>query len=306
MKQIMLFTALILLTACGGDRQQREKALAADKASLKVAVMPTLDCLPLYVAADRHFFDSAGIDVRLKPFQAQMDCDTALLGGSVEASVTDLVRAERLISKGLPLTYITATDAYWQLVANRLARIHQLQQLGDKMIAVSRYSATSLLATLAVDSAKPKNTVFQVQVNDVGVRLHMLQNNEMDALVFTEPQATVARMAKHPVLTDSRDKDLRLGAFVIRTDALTGDRMRQVNTRLKRCTMRPATPSTASAFLTTATSSGSIAVWTTRLSGPSPNSVSPMRPSPVRKTFSKPARDFKFDNVCPILFIRTP
>lgn len=229
MKQIMLFTALILLTACGGDRQQREKALAADKASLKVAVMPTLDCLPLYVAADRHFFDSAGIDVRLKPFQAQMDCDTALLGGSVEASVTDLVRAERLISKGLPLTYITATDAYWQLVANRLARIHQLQQLGDKMIAVSRYSATSLLATLAVDSAKPKNTVFQVQVNDVGVRLHMLQNNEMDALVFTEPQATVARMAKHPVLTDSRDKDLRLGAFVIRTDALTGDRMRQVN-----------------------------------------------------------------------------
>lgn len=212
-----------LLAACGQSyedtkRQRREhqkQAMREDSAALKVAVMPTLDCLPLFVAKDRAMFDTA-VDIRLKFFTAQMDCDTALQRGRVEMAITDLVRAERMRRQGDSIAYLTATNAYWLLFGNRNQRITQLKHLDDRMVAMTRYSVTDMLTQMAVDSAKLKTErVFRIQVNDVNVRLDMLENNEMDALLLTEPQATQALLLKHHVLLDTRKLDMQMGAIAM-------------------------------------------------------------------------------------------
>ena len=223
-KLLIGFSLLVLLVSCGQSyeetkrlsREQRLRLAREDSAALKVAVMPTLDCLPIFIAKDHQMFDTA-VDIRLKRFTAQMDCDTALMRGRVEGSVTDLVRAERMKKLGDSLTYFTATNAYWLLISNRQARITQLKHLDDKMLAMTRYSVTDLLGDLAVDSAKLKpERVFRIQVNDVNIRLKMLENNEMDAMLLTEPQATQALLQKHKVILDSRKEDIQMGAIVFR------------------------------------------------------------------------------------------
>jgi NitT/TauT family transport system substrate-binding protein len=119
--------------------------------------------------------------------------------------------------QGVKLRYVAATNAGWQLVANRNARLRQTKQLVDKMVAMTRHSATDLLTDLVRDSAgvKPER-VFKVQINDLGVRMQMLQNNEMDALWMPEPLATEARVMKHGVLADTRTLDVRLGVMAFR------------------------------------------------------------------------------------------
>ena len=194
------------LCSCGDSQQERQRLSklerarldSIDRAALKVGVMPTLDCLPVYVAYEDSLFRQQGVDVHLRYYTAQMDCDTALMNGRVEGSITDLIRGARMVRKGTPLTYPIATDTYWQLITNKKACI----------------------ADLAVDSGKPKYDVYRVQINDVNLRLQMLLNNEMDAMLLPEPQATRARMDKHVVLMDSRDKNLNLGAFAFREKAL--------------------------------------------------------------------------------------
>ena len=149
------------------------------------------------------------------PYRYQMDIDTALANHRVEVGVSDLVRIERLKKQGDSLRYLTSTNAYWQLVSNRGARILDLKHLDDKMLAMTRYSVTDLLGDLAVDSAKLKSErVFRIQINDVNVRLKMLENNEMDALILTEPQAAQARLLKHKVLMDTRKLDMEMGVIV--------------------------------------------------------------------------------------------
>ena len=221
-KILIAFVAALVLFSCGQSyeetkritRAQRLKMMREDSAALKVAVLPTLDCLPVFLAKDHQMFDTV-VDIRLKQFTAQMDIDTALMNKRVEIGVTDLVRAERMMKLGDSLRYLTATNAYWQLVTNRGARITDLKHLDDKMLAMTRYSATDLLGDLAVDSAELKSErVFRIQVNDVHIRLKMLENNEMDALLLTEPQATAARLLRHKVILDSRKLDVHLGAFV--------------------------------------------------------------------------------------------
>jgi len=200
------------------------------KAALKVAVMPTIDCLPLYVARDSGLYKEQGADIRLKLFTAQMDCDTAIVGGSVDGMVSDLVRTERLKRReGLQLSYVSSTNAEWQLISNRKARIKQTSQLGDKMVAMTRHSATDKLTAMALDGVKTKSQVFRVQVNDVFVRLDMLTGNGVDAAWLPEPMATQARLRGGQVLTDNGKLGFAPGVIAFRSEVMKGkQRERQV------------------------------------------------------------------------------
>ncbi len=231
MKKLLLLAVLLIsLVACQqstAERQQvtkaqREKLRQENAEALKIAVMPTLDCLPLYVAKELRLFDTLHVDVRLKPFTAQMDADTAIVGGSVEGIMSDLVRMERLKRKGLKLDYLSATNLQWQLISNKTARLKQLNQLGDKMVAMTRFSGTDYLTDESLKGVKTKSRVYKVQINDVHVRLHMLLNNEMDAMWLTEPQATTARLYHHQVMTESEKMGTRLGVLAFRTDSIKG------------------------------------------------------------------------------------
>ena len=243
MRKILLLLATILLIAgCGQSyeetkrltKAQRLKLWREDSAAFKIAVMPTLDCLPVFIAKDHQMFDTV-VDIRLKKFTAQMDCDTALMRGRVEGAISDLVRTERMIQQGTPLKYVAATNAYWLLISNRQLRMSNLKHLDDRMLAMTRYSVTDLLGDLAVDSAKLKTErVFRVQINDVNIRLKMLENNEMDAMLLTEPQATHALLGKHKLLLDTRKLDMQMGVFAFRTKGMDDkNRRRQMDVFLK-------------------------------------------------------------------------
>ncbi len=208
------------------EKLSRKELLREDSLALKIATVPTLDCLPLFIGVEDSLFQKNGVDVHLKRRNAQIDCDSLIKGKYVEGMVSDLIRTERLKKSGIMLRYVTSTDAYWQLYTNRISRIKELGQLSDKMIAMTRFSVTDYLADYAIDSAKPKFDVFKVQINDPRIRVKMVINNEMDAALFTEPQATTARLYNNPMLMDSRDKDVRFGVIALREDALK-DKRRQ-------------------------------------------------------------------------------
>ena len=226
----IIFAALAI--SCGKSYDEQKRLSRAERArlhrqdslALKIAVVPTLYCLPIYVAKERVLYDTARLDLRLRYFTAQMDCDTAIAGRSVEGMVSDLVRTERLKREGTPLQYVSATNINWYLFTNRKARIKKLDQLGDKMVAMTRYSATDFLTDAALEGVKTSSVVFRIQVNDVFVRQAMLLNNEMDAMWLAEPQATVARLNGHASIYDSQKKGLKLGVMAFRDDAMKDKR----------------------------------------------------------------------------------
>lgn len=234
-KIVLVMLSVVLLTGCGQSYEEakeqsaRERAMhqRKDSLALKVGVLPTIDCLPMFIIKERAWIDTAKADVRFRDMESHIAADDALRRGKIEGSVTDIVRAERMKRQGLALTYVASTPLSWQFITNKKARIKELKQLTDKMIAVSRFSATAMLADMAVDSSRLKSeVVFRVQVNNPQIRLKMLLNNEMDAVLLPEPQATVARIAGNPVIMDAKNKDLRMGAIVFTDKAMNDSRRR--------------------------------------------------------------------------------
>ena len=226
MKRInyLLILAVLTLVSCGKSDKELQAERQAQKAAereayqkaYKIAVMPTMDCLPAYLLKDSLLYDTAKVDIRLCRFNAQMDCDTAMIGGSVQAAFSDLVRTERLKHRNKVLMhYLTDTNLNWQLIADKDSKLKQLSDLSDKIVAMTRFSGTDLLTDMAVKKAKPKYQVFRVQVNDVLVRLAMLQNHEIDAYWFAEPQITKALSADNNSLFNSEDAGVHLGVVAI-------------------------------------------------------------------------------------------
>ena len=226
MKRInyLLILAVLTFVSCGKSDKELQAERQAQKLAereayqkaYKIAVMPTLDCLPAYLLKDSLLYDTAKVDIRLCRFNAQMDCDTAIIGGSVQAAFSDLVRTERLKHRNKVLMhYLTDTNLNWQLIADKDSKLKQLSDLSDKIVAMTRFSGTDLLTDMAVKKAKPKYQVFRVQVNDVLVRLAMLQNHEIDAYWFAEPQITKALAADNNSLFNSEDAGVHLGVVAI-------------------------------------------------------------------------------------------
>ena len=226
MKRInyLLILAVLTFVSCGKSDKELQAERQAQKLAereayqkaYKIAVMPTMDCLPAYLLKDSLLYDTAKVDIRLCWFNAQMDCDTAMIGGSVQAAFSDLVRTERLKHRNKVLMhYLTDTNLNWQLIADKDSKLKQLSDLSDKIVAMTRFSGTDLLTDMAVKKAKPKYQVFRVQVNDVLVRLAMLQNHEIDAYWFSEPQITKALSADNNSLFNSEDAGVHLGVVAI-------------------------------------------------------------------------------------------
>ena len=220
---LLLLVALMVVSCGKSDKElqaERQAKMQAEREAYqkayKIAVMPTMDCLPAYLLKDSLLYDTAKVDIRLCRFNAQMDCDTAMIGGTVQAAFTDLVRAERLKHRSKVLMhYLTDTNLNWQLIADKESKLKKLSDLSDKIVAMTRYSGTDLLTDMVVKKAKPKYQVFRVQVNDVLVRLAMLQNHEIDAYWFAEPQITKALAGDNNALFNSQDAGVHLGVVAV-------------------------------------------------------------------------------------------
>lgn len=194
----MVFVACISTIACHDEKKESVKN---NTGGMKVAVTPTMDCLPMILADERGITDSLGLDVAMMMFTAHNDVDTALVGGSVVAAFTDNVRAERIEHKGVSLYTLTNENLNWTLVANAKQRITDVKQMKDHIMAATKESATGRLGQAVLDSVHLTNEqAFMIPVNAVDVRYRMLIEAGVDAAWLPQPYAMMAIKKGHKVL----------------------------------------------------------------------------------------------------------
>lgn len=188
-----------------------------DSTVLRVAVMPAINCLPVFYAERSGLADSVGLDMVILRFQAQMDIDTAIVNGHVDVAYTDLIRQTRL-SKQVELTPIAGCDEPLSLISLKTKRVKQVNQMKEQMIAVSRLSATDYWCDRLLDSARTSyDDIYRPQVNDVRLRAEMLRQGLIDAAIMGEPFATWMTMLGHKRLFQSKGKQPRLYAWAATT-----------------------------------------------------------------------------------------
>ena len=211
-------------SAADGNKADAVAQKQRDSLALKVGVSQRIDCLPAFYAESEGVFDSLGVSVKLVHYTSLLDCDASLRKRTIDGAFTDEKRVQYLKSHdNVQLSHSFYTNVQWQLVAGRKSRVQHVSQLADKLVAMTRYSATDYFCDLMTDSMKSKSKVFyRIQVNDVDLRLRMLLNGEIDAAWLPEPQATVAIHSGGNVLMKSGKQGENLSGLYFR-EALNSD-----------------------------------------------------------------------------------
>lgn len=199
-----------MLASCS-ERQEamqfKADSLSIDTTVLRIAVMPSMSCLPVYYAEQSGLANKLGMKIQLHRFQAQIDIDTAIQRGHTDIAFTDLIRCTRLAQAKTPIKPIASCDEPLSLISLKTKRVKKINQMKQQMIALSRLSATDYWCDYLLDNANTSHDeIYRPQVNDVRLRAEMLRQGLVDAAMMGEPYATWMTKLGHKRLFLSNGK----------------------------------------------------------------------------------------------------
>lgn len=106
-KLFFILLSTIIIIGCGQTYEEAKVRTAHERAmlkrqdslALKIGVLPTIDCLPMYIVKERGWIDTARADVRMKEIESHIAADDALKKGKIEGMATDIVRVRTETSR---------------------------------------------------------------------------------------------------------------------------------------------------------------------------------------------------------------
>ena len=194
-KSVIVFVMFaVLLSACGGAAP----AVKEDPA-LKIAVLPILDALPMYVAEAQGYFKDAGINVEFVPVASAAERDQVMQAGQVDGMINDLTSTVFYNKDAQKIAIVrfartaSADSPQFSLLVSKDSGITSPDQLKGVEIGISQGTVIEYLtqrilehAGLATDDIKTTN------VPKIPDRLQLLSEGKLQAAVLPEPAATLA------------------------------------------------------------------------------------------------------------------
>ena len=160
----------------------------ADTGALRVALLPTLETLPFYVAALDGTYDSLGLALRIADTDAQFDADTALYGHSAHLASTDLVRLQYQARRGQQAVVLMGLQGAWGVASAPARRAGGVKDLQDGLLGIARFSSSDLLSADALAKAElDYDGMLRAQANALPVRANMVVQGQTEAAVLPEP-----------------------------------------------------------------------------------------------------------------------
>ncbi|MEG1545845.1 MAG: ABC transporter substrate-binding protein [Bacteroides sp.] len=199
MKKLLYLLALALFLLSGCNTKKPVKAKVLQKISL--GVMPSMASFPFMIAQDKDIYDTLGVQIELIKFASDHERDEALRAGKIDGSVMDFADAALLQAKGTELKLVMNNEENFYLIMGKYAHINNPNQMKGKNIAITSHSAIEYIVDKGLEKVGINTEeVNKPEINNSQLCLEMLQSGQIDATVFTDPLATIAKHCGHQTL----------------------------------------------------------------------------------------------------------
>lgn len=241
----------LLMTGCGskgadqngGQTASGQPTAAAKTEQITIGTLPTEDFLPFWVAEAKGYYQEAGLNVKLLPFQSAQELSAALSSGSVQAAMTDIPVAATLSQSGTPLTIgwvtlgATAAQGRFGIMVGPKSDITSIDQLKNVPIGVG--SGTMLeyvMDELCKNAGFTKDEIKKEELKKLPVRLQMVQEGKVAAGVFPQTLLVLGEKTGCRVIADdTKGKNLSQSILAINTKFAAQGSNQQAFDELKKC-----------------------------------------------------------------------
>ncbi len=209
----LVLAAALLLAACG------PAATPAAPVTVRFAMLPILDALPMFVAQSKGYFAAEGINLEVVPVASAAERDQLMQAGQGDAMVNDLISTLFYNKDGQTLVVVryarTASASFGQyfILAGPNTGITDAAGLKGVEIAISEATTIDYLTDrlLAAEGLTP-DEIKTVAIPNIRDRMAALADGTVMAATMPDPAAAgalaagatvVVSDAKHPELGHS-------------------------------------------------------------------------------------------------------
>lgn len=198
--------------------------------TIKLALIPVLDTIPIYIALQNGYFQEQGLTVETVPVKSPQERDVLLQTGQVDGVLTDLQGVGLLNKDAVKVKAVyTARRPFpdaplFRILASPKSEIASVADLKGVEIGISNNTIIEYLTDriLTAEGLKPEE-IKKIEVGAITVRFEQLMNGNIKAAVLPDPlaQGAIAAGAKL-VVDDTTHKDLSQSVLVFQDAALKG------------------------------------------------------------------------------------
>lgn len=200
---ILLLIFILLFTACSTISQSSEQQ------KLKIAVLPILDALPMYVAQENGYFNEQNLEVEFIPVGSAAERDQVIASGQADGMINDLVSTLLYNQDTTQIQVVsfarTATPEFpqFRILASKDSGIGSVEDLKGVEIGISEGSVIEYTTDrfLEAEGFSPLE-IATIAVPSIPVRMSLLDSGELKAANLPDPLASLAIQGGAVVIID--------------------------------------------------------------------------------------------------------
>ncbi len=185
-----LLVLTLMLSSCSQSPAQTK--------TLKIAVLPVLDSLPLYVAQANGYFTDAGVSVELIPVGSAPERDQLMQSGQIDGMLNEVVttlyynRETPKIKMVRFARVATKDDPVFRILAAKDSGITTVDGLKGVEIGISEGTIIEYMADRVLQNAGlSSEEIKKVAVPKIADRTALLESGELKAAVMPDPLASL-------------------------------------------------------------------------------------------------------------------
>lgn len=217
---VLLILVAGLVAGCAGQPEEQN-------AKIRFGVLPIMDNLPFWVAAEKGYFAEEGVDVELVPFDSAMIRDSAISSKQVDGALGDILAVASLNNGGTAVKIVavgqgvTAEEGRFALLSAPGSGITRPEQLKNVKIAVSLNSIIEYVTDkLLLEQGFRPEEIKKTAISKIPARLEALLSGQVQAAVLPDPPAAVAELKGANVVLDDTSKNISQTVIYFRQDTL--------------------------------------------------------------------------------------
>jgi NitT/TauT family transport system substrate-binding protein len=242
---IGLLTLALLLAACSGNNaanqpktndvvennttHQEDTQEAAEPQSLKIAILPILDALPLHVAQQQGYFAAHNLEVELVPVTSGPERDQLMQAGQVDGMINEIVSVMFYNQTETEVVIVrfarTATEdsPVFSILAAANSGIESVEDLAGVEIGISEATVIEYMTDRVLENAGlTSEEIAKVAVPRIPDRLALLQSGELAAATLPDPVASLALLnGAALIIDDTTLPEVGTSVFSFSVDTIT-------------------------------------------------------------------------------------
>ena len=207
---ILLFS--LELSACSQAAPPAAET-SLEPATLKIAVLPILDTLPMYVAQQEGLFAKHRVQVTFIPVGSAAERDQVINAGQADGMINEIISTQFYNRDKIQVQIVrfaqtaTSNSAMFRILASGKSDISSVDQLKGEPIGISQGTVIEYLTDrLLKAQGFSKDEIQTIAVPKISDRMALLGSGELKAAMLPEPLSSLAEQQGARVILDDTSK----------------------------------------------------------------------------------------------------